>query len=267
MYHVMQHFPFIARMVGFWPEEALRLKKLTHDVMKERDEKDIHVGDFIDRLREYKKVKEPPITDGMMDAQGMIFISAGFETTANTIGSMIYHFALYPEVQDKILDEINDVIGGTDDVNHENIKDLHYLEACICETLRLCPPVAEHDRTCTKDSTVNGVNIKKGTRIQLCIYAAHYDEEFFPEPYQYKPERFLKENAEDLIPYTWRPFGSGNRVCLGQRLAIVEIKIFMAKFLKAFKIVKTPRTNIEPGPGGFIMILYPQVVVKLEPRT
>ena len=59
----------------------------------------------------------------MMDAQGMIFISAGFETTANTIGSMVYHLALYPEQQDNILDEINDVIGADETVNHENIKE------------------------------------------------------------------------------------------------------------------------------------------------
>ena len=79
----------------------------------------------------------------------MIFISAGFETTANTIGSMLYHFAIYPEIQDKVLDEIYDII-GQDEVTHENIKDLHFLEACTMETLRLCPPISEHDRTCVQ---------------------------------------------------------------------------------------------------------------------
>ena len=56
-YHLMQHFPFILGAVGFWPEEAIKLKKLTHDVINERDAKNIYIGDFIDRLREFRKIK------------------------------------------------------------------------------------------------------------------------------------------------------------------------------------------------------------------
>ena len=175
--------------------------------------------------------------------------------------------SIYPEEQENILNEILDNIGPTEDINHENIKELHYLEACIMETMRLCPPISEHDRTCTKDCVVNGIPFKKGTRIQLSIYASHYDEEFFPEPHKYKPERFLKENADQLIPYTWRPFGSGNRNCLGQRLAITEMKIFMAMLLRKFKIKKTPKTKLESTPGGFIMITYPEIKVGLEKRN
>jgi len=254
-------------MVGFWPEEALKLRQITHDVMKERDEKNVHIGDFIDRLREFKKVKEPPITDGMLDAQGMIFISAGFETTANTLGSLIYHLATHPHVQQKVLEEISDVVGVEEAITHENIKDLHYLEACINETLRLCPPISEHDRTCTNDSEVKGIKIKKGTRIQLSIYASHYDPEFFPNPEEYKPDRFLKENSDQLIPFTWRPFGSGNRVCIGQRLAMTEMKIFTAMLVRKFKIHQTGNTKMEHMLGGWIMITYPRITVGLEQRA
>ena len=211
---------------------------------------------------------ELPVVEGMIDAQGIIFLTAGFETTANTLGSLIYHMATYPEVQNRVYEEICDLIGSDETITHENIKDLHYLEACIMETLRHCPPVTEHDRTCVNDCVVNGIIIKKGVRIQMPNYASHFDEEFFPQPKKYMPERFLKENAEEIVPYTWRPFGAGNRVCIGQRFAIMEMKIFMAKLISKLKINKTPRTEHQyDRVGAFILVTYPDIVVNLEKRS
>ena len=179
---------------------------------------------------------------------------------------MMYHFARNPEAQEKVMEEILDNI-GSEEINHENINSLHYLEACIMETLRMCPPVTEHDRVCTNDCEINGIKIKKDTRIQLPVYAAHMDPDFFPNPHVYRPERFLKENADEIIPYTWRPFGAGNRVCIGQRFALMEIKIFMAKFLSKFRVESTNKTKLLYKPGGFFLLSYPEIVVALKPRN
>ena len=171
-----------------------------------------------------------------------------------------------PEIQDKIFDEILDTI-GSDEITHDNISKLDYLEACIMETLRTCPPVIEHDRVCTNDCVVQGIPVKKGVKICMPNYPAHYDAEFFPEPEMFQPERFLKENADQIIPYTWRPFGSGNRVCIGQRFALMEIKIFISKLLHKFKVERTPRTELKYSPGGFFIISYPEIHVALHPRN
>ena len=85
-FNLLALFPGLVAKTGIWPESALKIKKMTQDVMAERDRKNITVGDFLDRLREFKQTPEHPITAGMIDAQGMIFLTAGFETTANTIG-------------------------------------------------------------------------------------------------------------------------------------------------------------------------------------
>ena len=82
-------------------------------------------------------------------------------------------------------------------------------------------------------------------------YAAHYTEEFFPNPTEFQPERFLKENSANIIPYTYRPFGGGPRICLGQRFALTEMSVFMAKLLKKFKFVAVPETRTEYVPGNF----------------
>jgi len=261
------HFPEIIKHIGFWPESAVKIKTMTKDIMDEREKKDIQVGDFVDRLRDFKKVaKAPEITDEMIEAQGMVFLLAGFETTANTLGSLIYHVAIYPEVQERIVEEIMDNI-GSDDITHENISHLEYLEACIMETLRVNPPATEHDRTCVNDCVVNGIKIKKGIRIILPSYAAHYDPEFFPEPEKYQPERFLKENADNIVPFTWRPFGSGNRVCIGQRFAMMEMKLFTAKFLSKFRVIATEKSGVHCQPGTYAFFSYPGSIAKIELRN
>ena len=260
------HFPELIKHVGFWPEGAVQIRKMTKDIINERDEKNVQVGDFVDRLRGFKKVAVAPITDEMIEAQGMVFLLAGFETTASTLSSLIYHVAMYPEVQEKIIEEIRDNI-GSDDITHESISTLEYLEACIMETLRVCPTPMEHDRTCINDCIVNGIKVKKGVRIMMPTLPAHLDPEFFPEPEKYQPERFLKENAANVIPYTWRPFGSGNRVCIAQRFAMMEMKLFFAKFMAKFKVTPTKRSGLVPELGAYGFLFYNESIAKVEPRT
>ena len=259
-------FPSIIEKLGFWPESGMKIARMAQDIMTERDKKNITHGDFIDRLREYKKVMVPPVTNEMINAQSMVFLTAGFETTANTLGSMLYFFATNPDLQEKVYEEMIDNLDDDDNVTYETTKEMHYLEAFIMETMRMRPPLVEHDRYCVKDCVVNGIKVRKGTMIQMPIYAAHYNEEFFPEPNVFNPDRFLKENEDKIIPYTWRPFGAGNRVCIGQRFALLEIKIFVAKLLQKFKIVKTARTALDIPKGTMFLLTYPEIVVKLEKR-
>lgn len=259
------HLPEVAAKLGFWPKEAIQVQEMAKDIMKQRDANNSQIGDFVDRLREFKSKVEAPVTADMLDAQSMVFLTAGFETTANTLGSMIYLLATHAEAQDKVIEEIIDTI-GSDEITYDNIASLNYLEACIMETLRMYPPVPEAMRTCTKSCVVNGIPIEKGTLIQIPIYPAHYSPEFFPDPEKFQPERFLKENQEDLVPYTWRPFGSGNRVCIGQRFALLEIKIFMAKFLTKFKLIKTDKTRMNLRKSS-MLIYYPEMIAKIESRN
>jgi len=259
-------FPELIAKAGFWPESATKTREMTKDIMGERVKQNIKIEDFVDRLIEYKKVAQHPITEEMIEAQGMIFLLAGFETTANTLGSMVYQLAEHQDVQERIYEEILDNI-GSDDITHENIGKLEYLEACIMEDLRLCGPATEHDRVCVKECVVKGIKIKKGVQIQMPITASHMDPEFFPEPEKFKPERFLKENADNIVPFTWRPFGAGNRVCIGQRFAMMEMKIFLAKFLAKFKLTLTEKSGLEAQKGTFAFFNYPTSFAKIEARN
>ena len=127
--------------------------------------------------------------------------------------------------------------------------------------------------------------IRKGTRVDMPVYTSHHNPEFFPEPDKFRPERFFKENAADIIPYTYRPFGGnswnhrektleaenathfvsagGARVCIGQRFAQSEMKIALAKLISKYRIVPTPETKLDIHKGGFFLRTFPDMKVEL----
>ena len=141
-----------------------------------------------------------------------MFITSGYEIS-NVLGSLIFHVSANPDVQELIIQEI-----CMYEENY-NLKKLKYLEACIFETLRICPPVLCQYRHCVQDCIVNGIQIKKGTNIQLAIHASHMDPEYFCQPSKFKPERFLRLKPS-IKPFTYRPFGCGYRCSIGQQLSM-----------------------------------------------
>jgi len=234
-------------------------------MMTERERNGKKYGDFIDRLIEMKQtiLKNGIISEDQLSAQGMIFFLAGFETTAHSMGSLCYHLAKNPEEYQKLEEEIDSV----DNFSHETIGDLPYLEACCKEAMRLIPAVARNDRKCTKDWEYKGYKIKKGTDIGVMNYVVHHDPDYFPEPELFKPERFLKENAGNIKPCSFLSFGSGPRACIGERFAMMEMKLAMAKLLTNFHIEATDKTKMTFVKGDLFQCGYEDVTVNLVPRS
>jgi len=89
-----------------------------------------------------------------------------------------------------------------------------------------------------------GITIPKGTLVQIPVNAIHHDEEFYPNPYRFDPERFMPENRDKLTPYTYLPFGAGPRNCVGMRFALMEGKTAIVSIITKFKFVRTVNTKV-----------------------
>ena len=99
----------------------------------------------------------------IITGQAIIFIMAGFETTASTLSSLSYCLAKNPDVLEKLVEEVDEVVEASEGkINQESIREMPYMEACIKETLRLLPPIFRTDRTCVKDWEEDGLFIPKG---------------------------------------------------------------------------------------------------------
>ena len=113
-----------------------------------------------------------------------------------------------------------------------------------------------------------GFHIKKGTKVECPIHASHHDPEFFPDPERFDPERFYGGNLNKIDPFTYLPFGTGPRMCIAQRFALVEIKIIAAQMLSNFKLLSTHETKRMKFKGGSLLVLNNDgIKVQLESRT
>ncbi|XP_019616693.1 PREDICTED: cytochrome P450 3A24-like [Branchiostoma belcheri] len=174
----------------------------------------------------------------------MLFWLVGYDTTANTISLTAYNLAVHQEVQDRVIDEVNTVSQKRGQLDYEAVNEMHYLDMCVSETLRMFPAAQRFDRVCKEDTEVKGLHIPAGTIVTIPAYAIHHDPELWPEPENFRPERFSKEEKEARDPYAYLPFGSGPRNCVGMRLALLELKFALAKALQKFRFVTSDKTVV-----------------------
>eukprot|EP00794_Sanderia_malayensis_P000606 gene606-1268_t len=208
------------------------------------------------------------LTDNEILAEMIVFILAGYDTSSNILGLTCYNLALHPEIQDKVFDEISQVCSSNDSVAYDEIQKLPYLEACISETLRLYPPGFILSRLVTESCSINGVPFEKGMSILVPVYTLHHDEQYWPEPETFRPERFLPENKDSIHPFTYLPFGDGPRNCIGMRLAWMEMKSVLVRMLQKYRLVRGPETKvpIKVKPRAVLAPAEP-ILVRIEKRV
>ncbi|XP_051239608.1 cytochrome P450 4V2 isoform X1 [Dicentrarchus labrax] len=195
------------------------------------------------------------------------FMFRGHDTTAASMNWILHLLGSNPEAQSKVQQELQEVFGTSDrPVNMEDLKKLKYLECVIKEALRLFPSVPFFARTLGEDCHINGFKVPKGANAIIITYALHRDPRFFPEPEEFRPERFLPENSVGRPPYAYIPFSAGLRNCIGQRFALMEEKVILASVLRNFS-VEACQTREELRPVGEL-VLRPEkgIWIKLEKR-
>ncbi|GFQ86305.1 cytochrome P450 3A8, partial [Trichonephila clavata] len=126
-------------------------------------------------------------------AQCVIFFLAGFETTASTLAFVSYYLALNPDIQDKLVAEIDETVkSGNGELTYEAIQNMKYLDNVISETLRINPPSVRLERVASEDYKLGdtGIVIPKHTTVTIPTYAIHRDPKYFPDPEKFDPDRY-----------------------------------------------------------------------------
>ncbi|GIY91170.1 cytochrome P450 4c3 [Caerostris darwini] len=166
------------------------------------------------------------------------FMFAGHDTTSSGLSFSLYMLGTHPEIQRKVQQEIDDVLGDDEDrqITLEDIKGLKYLDCVLKETRRLWPPTPFIARDLEEDIIIDGCLIPKGTSCGILIYMLHRDSDVFPNPEVFDPDRFLLQNASGRHPFAYVPFSAGPRNCIGQRFATFEAVTVMATILRKFNV-------------------------------
>ncbi|XP_035513181.1 cytochrome P450 3A40-like [Morone saxatilis] len=208
------------------------------------------------------------LTDNEILSQAMIFIFAGYETSSSTLGFIAYSLATHPETQKILQQEIDETFPEKSQPTYDALMQMEYLDMVVNESMRLYPVATRLERMTKASVEINGVTIPKGTVVMVPVYTLHRDPDLWPEPETFKPERFSKENKDNIDPYAFLPFGAGPRNCIGMRFAVLMMKLVIVEILQNFSFVTCKETDIplELGNDGFTSPKNP-IKLRLEPRT
>ncbi|XP_028301548.1 1,25-dihydroxyvitamin D(3) 24-hydroxylase, mitochondrial [Gouania willdenowi] len=176
----------------------------------------------------------------------------GVETTANSMLWFIFNLSRNPAAQKKLLEEIKRVVPPDQDPCGEHIKSMPYLKACLKESMRLLPSVPFTSRTLDKDTVLGNYSIPKGTVLMINTHAVSANEEYFDDCKNFKPERWLREN-NNIEPFAHVPFGIGKRMCIGRRLAELQLQLAMCWLVRDYKIVATDNEPLDVIHSGLLV--------------
>ncbi|KAI3916464.1 hypothetical protein MKW92_005921 [Papaver armeniacum] len=172
------------------------------------------------------------------------FILAGQDTTSAALTWFFWLVSCNPEIEKEILKEINQTAQGQ--AGYDDVKDMVYIHASLCETMRLYPPVPIDSKEAAKDDILpDGTVVKKGMRVSYSSYAMGRLENLWGSDYnEFKPERWLERDdvtnklsfvAKDS--YMYPVFQAGPRICLGKEMAFLQMKMVVVEVLRRFQVV------------------------------
>jgi cytochrome P450 len=204
------------------------------------------------------------------EIQGNIItiLLAGEDTTAHTLTWLLYLLAGHPEVQHKMQQEADTVLGAeTTPPDISTIEQLNYIEAVAHETLRLKSVAPLMFMEPNRDVELAGITIPKGTFLMLVNRYGALQEENFTDAHEFKPERWLESNPSPSAHNRNAsiPFGAGPRFCPGRNLALLEIKMAMAMLCKNFSITRV-ESDLPVNEIFSFTMMPDKLMVKFEAR-
>ncbi len=174
------------------------------------------------------------------------FLIAGHETTSGLLSYTLYALLKHPDMLKKAYEEVDRVLGPDLDVKptYQQVTQLSYITQILKEALRLWPPAPAYGISPLKDESIGGgkYKLKKGTFVTILVTALHRDPSVWgPNPDAFNPENFSRE-AEAARPVNaWKPFGNGQRACIGRGFAMHEAALAIGMILQRFKLIDPHR--------------------------
>ncbi|XP_042201971.1 cytochrome P450 2D15-like [Callorhinchus milii] len=249
-------FPFIHGLPGPHrriPEIQKKVAEFLQEIIAEHKEvwDPNEPRDFIDAfLVECEKMKASPNTS--FTEKSLVYTSldlfvAGTETTSTTLHWGLLFMVLFPDIQKKVQEEIDRVIGTERKPALGDQGTMAFTNAVIHETQRfgsIVPNSVPHETS--RDTEIMGFSIPKGTMVIPNLSSALYDPKFWAKPHEFNPGHFLDDSGRLVKPEAFIPFSAGPRVCLGEQMAKMELFLFFTSLLQRF-IFFLPENEPKPS--------------------
>ncbi|XP_033230250.1 cytochrome P450 9e2-like [Belonocnema kinseyi] len=266
---LIRNLKFISRLFGvtIFSDSVNRFfSDVTCLNIRARKEKGIIRQDFLQMMIEAKDKNNRQMSDEEITAGAFGFLFAGLDTVSTALCFIIHEIAANQDFQKRLQKDIDLVLENCNgEPSYNEINEMPYLEAVIKEGLRLYPPGGFVDRVCTGKFELppvspgkNPVCIEPGMPIWIPIFALHRDPNYYKNPEEFDPERFLGDNKINMNSGTFLPFGMGPRICIGYRFAILEIKVMLFNLLTRCNFKPCSKTRIPLKVKKDSLILLPE---------
>ncbi|XP_053617402.1 cytochrome P450 4C1-like [Plodia interpunctella] len=235
--------PFINWLSGNLHKEKQILRMLdtfTSDILQKRrralkvEDLGEDVMGIVDRY-----ILSGELTDQEIKWETFTLFTTSQEASAKIASGVLLFLAYLPEWQDKVYNEIVELLGAEDEpVTEKQVKELQHLDMVFKETLRYFSIAAMTQRTVEEEITINNgkITLPAGTSLVIPIHEIHRDPQYWDEPLKVKPERFLPQNIGHRDPNAFVPFSLGPMDCLGRVYATALIKIIVVVILRAVRV-------------------------------
>lgn len=184
--------------------------------------------------------------------QLLTFLFAGHETTSNSLGFLLYHLAVHPEVCATVRTELVEVLGD-DSLSLRHLPKLPRTRAAIEEALRIHPTIWAFTRHALAENRIGEVLIPRGATLLVSPWTLHRHPAHWRDPERYDPSRFARSKPRKG---SFIPFGAGPRACVGDHFAMLEITAVLSVLLRRFALelpadyVLRPRARLTVGLRG-----------------
>jgi cytochrome P450 family 110 len=256
--------PALQKDVGAWSPWGKFVRKrqqiddlLYAEIADRRANPDPNRTDILSMLMAARDEEGQPMSDRELRDELMALMFAGHETTATAMAWALYWTHSLPEVREKLLSELN---GLGESPALMDIVRLPYLTAVCQETLRIHPvAMLTFPRVVEEPVEMMGYYLEPGTVVMGCMYLTHQREDIYPDRTQFRPERFLERQ---FSPYEFIPFGGGVRRCIGEALALFEMKLVLATIISEYQLTLVDKKPERPQRRG--VTLAPASGVKMQ---
>jgi len=243
--------PYIAKFLYFfqWRRFKRAISYFDHyglQLLKQRRaSKETDFNDFMDFLvteTDPKTGREFTDMEIVLDIHDLL--SAGHETTSNTLGFAFYFLANNPDIQTKLQEE---AAKFSERPSYTDSSKMEVANAVVKETLRMFAVVPFLIRKCSNDTVVkfpNGkeIPVSTGSGVMISMHCVGRDERYFEDPDKFNIDRWLNKDEESTNP-AWIPFGLGARSCVGSRMAMLEAKLILCMVMQKYTVRPSPKMN------------------------
>lgn len=220
--------------------------------------------DLLSLLAEAESAEDGSLDAGELREQVLVFLLAGHETTATSLGFALHLLARHPEERKRAHEEVDRVLAGRVPTAAD-LDALPYLTQVLKEAMRLFPAAGAIGRRAVAATEIDGHTIPAGADVIVAPWVTHRHPRYWPDAERFDPDRFTPEAEAERPRYAWFPFGGGPRACIGQHFSMLESVIALAMLLQAYDLDAID-TEVPISAGITLQAVGP-ARVRLRPRA